>query len=126
MRRAAVLLLLVAIRPAAAVDVGTVVTAENVDTVAALLLPGEVDAVRRGLRIEVAAPRRVLWRRAYKEATEKNAGQTRLGPRGELLGYVAGLPFLDIDPKDPQVADKIIWNHACGPWRVDDARAWSF
>jgi hypothetical protein len=112
--------------PAAAVEVGTILAAENVEQAADLLLPGEVDAVRRGMKIEVAARRLVAWRRAYRLATEKNAGQTRLGPRGELLGYVAGLPFVDVDPKDPQVADKIVWNHACGPWRVDDAKAWSF
>jgi hypothetical protein len=113
--------------PAArAVEPGATVGAAEVDRLGDLVLPGVADAVRRGMRIEVVERKQVRWRKAYREATEKHQGQARLGPNGELLGYVAGLPFLHLEPDDPQIADKIVWNYACGPWRLDDARAFSF
>jgi hypothetical protein len=105
---------------------GRGVAADAPSDVRDLLLPGVARAVERGMRVEVVEPRRVEWRRAYKLATEKYGRQARLGPNGELLDYVAGLPFLDIDPADPQVAHKIVWNYALGPWTADDATAWSF
>jgi hypothetical protein len=126
--RVIVALLLVALlaAPAAALEPGTTIGPEQVDQLGDLVLPGVADAVRRGMRITVVPRRQVRWRKAYREATEKNQGQARLGANGEMLGYVAGLPFLNVEPTDPQAADKIIWNHACGPWRMDDARAFSF
>jgi hypothetical protein len=118
--------LLLAARPTFAVEPGTVITAENVDQAKDLLLPGVVEAVKRGMRIEVVEPQRVTWRNAYRLATEKNAGQARIGPSGELLDYVAGLPFLNIEPDDRDIAHKVVWNYAFGPWIADDAQAWSF
>ena len=130
MRTTALLLgactLLLAASPATAVDPGTTITADNVAQAEGMLLPGVVDAVRRGMRIEVVEPRRVEWRKAYRLATEKNAGQARLGPAGELLDYVAGLPFLNLEPDDPQMGDKVVWNYAFGPWIADDVVTWSF
>jgi hypothetical protein len=110
----------------AAVEIGTTITPERVNEVTDILLPGVVETVRRGMRIEVIAPRRVQWRRAYTVASEKYQGQARLGPHGELRDYVAGLPFIPLDPNDPQIATKIIWNYYFGPWIVDDAVAQSF
>jgi Protein of unknown function (DUF1329) len=111
---------------ASAPEVGTVVGPEQVDAVADLVLPGVADAVRRGMRIEVGAHRAIPWRKAYRLATEKHGGQARLGPNGELLGYVAGLPFPRLEADDPQIAHKILWNYAFGPWGSDDATTWSF
>ena len=49
---------------------------------------------------------------AYREATEKYAGQTRLAADGALEGYVAGQPFLNdsLDPADPNSGLKAGWN----------------
>jgi len=126
MARATALLLLLIAWPAWAIAPGAVITSEQADEVAPLVLPGVADAVRRGMRIEVVEPKRVPWRRAYRLATEKNAGQARLGPSGELIDYVAGLPFPNLDTADPQIAHKVLWNYAFGPWIADDAVAWSF
>jgi hypothetical protein len=112
--------------PAVAIEVGTIISPERADAAAELLLPGVVQAVRRGMRIEIVERRRTEWRKAYKLATEKYQGQARLGPKGELLDYVAGLPFIELDPSDPSVATKIMWDYVFGPWGVDDAAAWSF
>src|SRR5262245_61934087 len=123
MSRATALLLLLVARSVWAVSPGAVIGAEQADEVAPLVLPGVADAVRRGMRIEIVEPKRVPWRRAYRLATEKNAGQARLGPSGELLDYVAGLPFPNLDTADPQIAHKVLWNYAFGPWIADDAVA---
>jgi len=115
---------LLAARGAGALEPGTVVDADHADQLTDHALPGVVAAVRRGLRIEVTAPRTYQWRRAYKEATEKYADQVRLGPDGELQNYVAGLPFPNVDAHDPAAAVKIMWNHALGPALPDDAQVW--
>lgn len=122
----ALLILACLVTPARAVEPGTTLTADNVDQAAELLLPGVIDAVKRGMKIEVVEPRRVTWRKAYRLATEKHAGQARIGPAGELLDYVAGLPFPNVEASDSQVAHKVIWNYAFGPWIPDDVVAWSF
>jgi hypothetical protein len=113
-------------QPASAIEVGTRITPERAEESSALLLPGVVRAVKQGMRVEVAAPRRIRWRQAYTLATEKFQGQARLGPQGELLDYVAGLPFLELDPNDRDMATKLMWNYVFGPWISDDAQAWSF
>lgn len=110
---------------AGAVDTGTTITAEEVDRAAERLLPGTVQAVRRGMRIEVVEPRPVRWRKAFLAATEQHAGQVRLGDDGELEHYVAGLPFPNVDPHEVQAGTTIMWNHAVGPWVGDDSEAWS-
>lgn len=47
---------------------------------------------------------------AYIEATRRYAEQVRIGPDGELDGYVAGLPFPILDPADPHAGLKAAWN----------------
>jgi hypothetical protein len=61
----------------------------------------------------------------YLRASERYAGQARLGPQGSLLGYVAGRPF---DPEaidceeDPDAGAKIAWNLDYR-WNGDGSRA---
>ncbi len=47
---------------------------------------------------------------AYIEATQQFAHQVRIGADGELEGYVAGLPFPEINTSDPQAGVKAAWN----------------
>jgi hypothetical protein len=49
---------------------------------------------------------------AYLEATKKFGGQTKIGPKGELVNYVAGYPFPpdSINLGDPQAGTKLVWN----------------
>jgi hypothetical protein len=37
-----------------------------------------------------------------------------------LLGYVAGQPFALLDPNDPDIATKIVWNNVFRPITTDD------
>jgi len=60
------------------------------------------------------------WPAPYKEATERFSPQVRLDAAGDLINYVAGLPFQTPDPNDPQVARKVMWNFQYGPSLTDD------
>jgi hypothetical protein len=56
------------------------------------------------------------------EATKKYSGRVRLGPEGELVNHVAGVPFPDFSPNDPQAGLKLAWNFYWR-WRGDDYKA---
>jgi hypothetical protein len=103
------------------VSVGERITGANVDKVKDLLSPGMEWCVKRGFPITIGETKRIEWPKAYKEATEKYSGQVKLTPDGlDVKNYVAGLPFPNIDPKDPQVAYKIMWNYSYQFLTTDD------
>src|SRR5262249_46360880 len=80
-----------------------------------LMSPGLEWCVRRGLPMSIVETKKVEWPRAYKEATEKYASQVKLTGDGlTVQNYVAGQPFPSLDPKDPQFAQKIMWNYEYG------------
>ena len=100
---------------------GDRVTDKNVDKVEGLVSPGLEWCIRHGWTISIIPTRHIEWPQAYKEATEKYASQVKLSPDGlRVLNYVAGLPFPNIDPKDPQAALKIMWNYNYGFVTTDD------
>jgi hypothetical protein len=87
----------------------------NVDEIKHLLSPGLEWCVRWGFPITVDETKRITWPQAYREATEKYADQVRLSADGLTVeNYVAGQPFPDLDPNDPQFAIKIMWNYEYG------------
>src|SRR5262245_54555347 len=110
---AAALLVLACTAPAGAdVAAGDKVTDQNLDKVKDLVSPGLAWCIKRGFPITIAETKRVEWPTAFKEATEKYASQVKLSSDGlSLQNYVAGLPFPNLDPKDPQIALKIMWNY---------------
>jgi len=94
---------------------GDKINASNVAKAKDLLSPGMEWCIKRGFPITVIEPKRVEWPKAYKEATEKYAPQVKMSADGlSLQNYVAGQPFPNIDPKDPQIALKIMWNYDYG------------
>src|SRR5215468_5367347 len=94
---------------------GDKINAGNVAKAKDLLSPGMEWCVKRGFPITVVEPKRVEWPKAYKEATEKYAPQVKLSADGlKVENYVAGQPFPNLDPKDPQLALKIMWNYEYG------------
>jgi hypothetical protein len=100
---------------------GDKIDASNVDKAKDLLSPGMVWCVKRGWPITVSETKRIEWPQAYKEATEKYAAQVKLTPDGlDVKNYVAGLPFPNLDPKDPQIAYKIMWNYSYNFLTTDD------
>jgi len=94
------------------VAVGDKITEANIDKVKDLISPGLEWCIKRGWPITIVEPKKVEWPKAYKDATEKYSGQVKLSADGLMVqNYVAGLPFPNLDPKDPQIAFKIMWNY---------------
>jgi hypothetical protein len=64
------------------------------------------------------------WEKSFLEATEKNARQLDVNEAGSIVDaatgkqpdYVYGIPFPDIDPKDPKAGAKIVWNQFLAYW----------
>jgi hypothetical protein len=121
------LVILCAVGPAVAVSPGDRITGENVDTIKEMISPGMEWCVRRGFPITIGPTKRIEWPTAYKEATEKYASQVRLSPDGlDIENYVAGLPFPNLDPSDPQFALKIMWNYSYNFLTTDDVDSRNF
>jgi hypothetical protein len=82
------------------------------------LLPTEVwrnrdDFFHEGMRMEIGpCHRRYPVSLAYRLATERYAGESRLDDEGNLHGYTAGLPFPpeSIDPASGDAALRWAWN----------------
>ncbi len=111
------------VAPPASADVqpGDVITKANVDKIKELVSPGVEWCVKHGMTMKIVPYKKVEWDKGYREATEKYSGQVKLAPDGRsLIGHVAGLPFPKIDPNDPQIALKIMWNFYHRPYRTDD------
>ncbi len=97
------------------VSVGQKIDETNVDKIKTMISPGVEWCVRHGLPITVGETKRIEWPKAYKEATEKYAGQVKLSPDGlQVQHYVAGQPFPNLDQKDPQFVLKLMWNFDFG------------
>ena len=100
---------------------GDRITAENVDKAKELISPGVEWCIQHGFPITVGETRKIEWPAAYKEATEKYASQVKLAADGlSLQNYVAGLPFPNLDPKDPRFAIKVMWNYEYKAYPSDD------
>ncbi len=105
----------------ATVKVGDVITPQNAAQVRDLVSPGVYYSVTHGMRMNIIAPERVDWFSPYRDATEKYSQQVRLtNDHRSMVGYVAGQPFPLIDPNDPYVGTKIIWNNVFRPISSDD------
>src|SRR5574337_1956122 len=90
------------------VQPGDVITKANVDQVTSLISPGVQWCVNHGMAIKVVPYKHIEWDKAYRDATEKYSGQVKLSADGRTIsGHVAGLPFPNLDPNDPQIAIKI-------------------
>ncbi len=103
------------------VQPGDTITKDTMAKADALLVPAVKWFVQHGMPIKVTPYKKVELPRLYKEATEKYSAQVKLSADGrEIFNYVAGLPFPNIDPNDPMVGFKIMWNHEQKPSYVDN------
>jgi len=90
---------------------GAVVNKANADSVKDFVSPGVMWCLNHGMAMKITPYKKIEWNKEYKEATEKYSGQVKLSADGRSVeGQVAGQPFPKIDPNDPQVAEKIMWN----------------
>ena len=76
--------------------------------------------VREGMQLRIVPTDKLDWPPPFKTATEKYSPQVQLTPDGTLKGYVAGQPFPLLDPNDPQMATKVMWNFSFRPLYSDD------
>ncbi len=98
-----------------------VITPAKADKVKDLVSPGVYQRVRNGLTMKIGETQPIEWPPPYKAATEANSSKVTLGPDHRTLsGYVAGLPFPNIDPNDPEAATKVVWNMQFRPVFTDD------
>lgn len=126
-RPALVALAMLAVMPllvgnaAAQVQPDDLITPASADKVKALVSPGVLQRVRNGLAMKIVATQAIDWPPPYKTATETYASRASIDPDHHTLdGYVAGLPFPNVDPNDPQAAIKVIWNMQFRPVFTDD------
>src|SRR5215468_5387269 len=100
---------------------GTVINKANADQVKDLVSPGVMWCLQHGMAMKVIPYKKIEWNQTFKEATEKYSGQVKLSADGRSVeGHVAGQPFPKIDPNDPQVALKIMFNYEYRPYVSDD------
>jgi hypothetical protein len=105
----------------AQVKPGDEITPQNANLVKDLVSPGTFHSVKGGMHMKIVPTQRVEWPPPYREATEKYSSQVRLSQdRRSVVGYVAGQPFPLLDPNDPDIATKIMWNNAFRPITSDD------
>jgi hypothetical protein len=122
-RRALLTLAFLMIAGAAAAQVkpGDVITPSNASKVQNLLSPGNYVLVQQGMQLNIIPSSKLEWPPPYTAATEKYHAQVKLMPDGSLQNYIAGQPFPLLDPNDPQIATKIMWNYSYRPLYSDDA-----
>jgi uncharacterized protein DUF1329 len=115
------LVVMLAAPASAQVKPGDMITAESAARIREMVSPGVLYKVEHGMSMKIVPSQRVDWPPPYKDATEKYSAQVRLSDdHRSVLGYVAGQPFPLIDPNDPDVAVKIIWNNVFRPISTDD------
>jgi hypothetical protein len=106
---------------AADVKPGDVITPANASKVQDLVSPGNYVLVQQGMQLNIIPSEKLEWPPPYTAATEKYHAQVALKPDGSLQNYVAGQPFPLLDPNDPNIATKIMWNFGFRPLYSDDA-----
>ncbi len=116
----------IGIANAAEVPAGTVITAANIDqlkdqtfeghSIASLLTEKLEWRIRNsGMQMPLAASKEVPLDPGWVAASQANAGKTSINREAcRVDGWGAGAPFPEIDEKDPQAAEKILWNWHLG------------
>ena len=104
----------------AEVKPGDVITKDNAGKVVDLVSPGNYALVQQGMQMRIVPTDKLEWPPPFKAATEKYSPQVQLAPDGTLKNYIAGQPFPLVDPNDPQVATKVMWNFSYRPLYSDD------
>ena len=104
----------------AQVKPGDVINRSNIDKVKDLVSPGVRAAIENGSELTIVPYQKVPIGQAYRDATEKYAGQATVDDKSDLKNWVAGRPFPTIDPSDPKAAVKVMWNFNRTSYFTDD------
>jgi hypothetical protein len=109
-----VLIVLSVFRAAGAADVdlkpGDTVGPHNWERVKGMVGENLLNRIRQGYTFRIKEGRSIGLPKEYTLATARYSDQVKLGSNGELLNYVAGIPFPDVNVNDAQVGLKMAWN----------------
>ena len=112
--RAAIFFLLLSFSRAMANDVelkpGDTIGPQNWWKAQGMVGENLLNRIKQGYTLQIKQGRSVGVPKEYKVATGRYSSEARLGSSGELLHYIAGLPFPDVQLSDPQVGLKMAWN----------------
>ena len=89
---------------------GEVIGPNNAQKVKDMAGPTLLKRVQEGYTFTMGQPQPLNTPAAYIEATKKYSAGVKISPKDELADYVAGLPFPNIDPKDPKAGLKVMYN----------------
>jgi hypothetical protein len=89
---------------------GDVIGPHNWQKVEGMVGENLLNRIKAGYTFKIKEATHVLPPKEYREATKKYSRYVKLGSNGELLNYVAGLPFPDFNPNDSQGGLKLAWN----------------
>jgi len=118
---------------AAELPEGTIISAENIDKVKNDTFEGhsigsmltermEWRIRNNGWSLPLAKSKEVPLDPRWVKASQANAGKTKINKENcQIDGWGSGQPFPDVDAKDPQAAEKIMWNWHLGQLSGDVA-----
>lgn len=121
-----------AVAQAAEVPPGTVISAENWNQVkdqtfqgtriGDMITPGfELWITKYGLKMPLGKTTDVKLDPLYLKATADNAGKAKLDADHRITGYVAGIPFPNLDVNDPDCGWKAAWNEYLSDPMIGDS-----
>ena len=107
--------------PAQAIELGKTYDKSNYQEIEDLLIPPMSNWVKKGEFVIKTGALNFVWEQMEKyftEASQANLGKYDINEKallvhkdnGELVTSIFGLPFPEIDPKDPLIAEKIMEN----------------
>lgn len=114
---------------------GTVLSAANIDALKNETLDGKPIASlltekmewrirHNGWKLPLYKAKEIPLDPKWVKASKANIGKAKINPETrEIEGWEAGEPFPNVDAKDPQAAEKLIWNWHLGQLQGDVATA---
>jgi Protein of unknown function (DUF1329) len=110
----AICFLLLNFSPAAANDgdlkPGDTIGPENWEKAKGMVGENLLNRIKQGYTLRIKPGRSIGVPKEFNVATTRYSGQVKLESNGELLNYVAGLPFPNVHLDDPQIGLKMAWN----------------
>ena len=81
---------------------GDTIGPENWEKVKGMVGENLLNRIKQGYTFKIKEVDQFEFHQRIFSGDGQYSGQARLGSNGELLNYVAGLPFPHVDPHDPQ------------------------
>jgi hypothetical protein len=89
---------------------GDTVGPHNWELVRGMVGENLLHRIKQGYSFKIKQGRSIGLPREYILATKRYSDQVTLSANGELLNYIAGQPFAEVNLSDPFAGSKLIWN----------------